>query len=541
MIPVSAMESLPESAHNQAPIHPCRSPSLNIDVLRYAMSHVERREDFLSFMLASSHLYHVGIPILLAFPYIVTSGSLPSFVKLLDSKGPMGYFALRDLEFSFEFDKSLKRPQAKSIADVLRKATSLHALGLIGTVLVSDGENARATSSLTRLRRLQLDTWSADGVESILTQLHSPLRRVEVRLVLDKPDILSNLTHFCDTLEHATISSGTLLSSPVCYRNLTSLETYCNGFRLAVFAPAMPKLQRLRMYTMDFMFGSKDVELAALRNENLRFQANLSSFVWRLTYICLTLESSYVLGFDFHIPCINIRYTPQVQRMDWWDLFQTLIAPLRPFQLVYHEVAEPTSPATLSRIIREGNQNLQHDKVIDSLSPLAALPSGPTALSFKFKACPVNDPDHIDNAEAELEEVDTRAFARRVVRAVPSIQVVNLEVDAVSLLEEHWMSDCSGDVVEDPARCHSVMKRLEDTYGIRLSDCETVVTHQTGYSQVATLSPSKTISSSVLAISPGFLDYSRVFEDSAHYLTVVKNVEVTHRADSDCNLPQSLG
>ena len=97
-----------------------------------------------------------------------------------------------------------------------------------------------------------------------------------------------------------------------------------------------------------------------IHTSRLRFQANLSSSVWKLTYLCLTLESSYVLGFDFHIPCINIRYTPQVQRMDWWDLFQTLIAPLRPFQLVYHEVAEPTSPATLSRIIREGNQNLQH-------------------------------------------------------------------------------------------------------------------------------------------------------------------------------------
>ncbi|KAJ3532542.1 hypothetical protein NM688_g7403 [Phlebia brevispora] len=469
-MPITIMQGFPKSAHNQARIYPRRFQALNIDVLRYIMSHVEHRGDLLSFMLASSDLYHVGIPILLAFPYVVTRGSLPSFIKFVDSKGPTGYSALRDLEFSFPFDNKLEPPQAGLIADILRKATNLRALALIGEVLIPNGAIESAAMSLTRLRRLRLDT--AYGVDAILTQLHSPLTWVEVRLEFDEPDILSDLTSFCDTLEHAAISSGMILPSPVCYRNLTSLETYCNGFRLAVFAPAMPNLQRLHIYTVDFLFGDRDDELAALRDENLRYQTSLSSPVWKLTYISLNLESAYVLGFDFHIPCMDIRHTELMERMEWWDLFQTSIAPLRPFQLVYHQTAEPTSPATLSRIIREGNQNLQHDKVIDSLSPLAALQPGPTALSCKFEAFPEDDPGHKDNAEAELEEIDMRAFARRVVLAVPSIQVVNFAVDAVSLREEHWICDGSGDVVEDPARCRSVMKRLEDTYGISLSDCE---------------------------------------------------------------------
>ncbi|KAJ3559225.1 hypothetical protein NM688_g459 [Phlebia brevispora] len=346
---------------------------LNFDLLARVMACIPQKGGLLSFMMTCSDLYSVGVPILLGFPHVIDHTNLHSFHKFLVSKTPSSFFALRDIRFHFHrvFRTAEKMQPAdlEAIAGILRNASRLKAIGLHSEILQTD-DIPRAIASLTTLQNFSIYGDYSQRTEHMLSQLRSPLRRLELDDFNDR-DILPFLQNFRHTLEHADLAYIAFSLNPdmnLHCANLTHLELSICPLLLSTIGTAFPNLRTLVLpYSPPWL---DDDETDRLHSENIQFQQRRSAPLWKLSHFSADLQGIYTLGLQFQVPYLTIR--------DWMFLdeeelvlLQDSISLLRPVHL-FIRLSEPSDrhyiERRLSELLRNGMDTLRFMNITTTLS-----------------------------------------------------------------------------------------------------------------------------------------------------------------------------
>lgn len=354
--------------------------ALNFDTLAAVIPWIKKRKDLLSFISTSADLYSAGIPVLLGFPYGLSSSNLSSLHHFLTSKGPQSSLGLRELHLSFvsySEDTTMDADAIAQLTDILSRAKNLQNLSIYGDVLHLYPALYEILASYSSLHSLDL-LW-AQGADhqtlNLLKQLQAPLTYLLFEGSEGDLHVTSALANFSNTLEDLTISTYTLCHSPVAgpvYPKLAHLRlTTVYNPQLSILVPAFPNLQTL---SISINYSQHIAEqLEGWRESNLQFQADHPSQRWFLTYLAGEGGGLYTLALQTGVPDVEVfNFAPE---LDIEDL-RVSLAPLRPMQLKIDNDDDPISGADwISTAISTGWTELTRLELsfalaeIDDLSP----------------------------------------------------------------------------------------------------------------------------------------------------------------------------
>lgn len=227
-------------------------------------------------MLTCHALYYAGIQPLVRLPITLDSDddTIAPFHDFMLSHSPASFLAFRELHIVSD---DLGSGDTKYVIELLKRGTRLRRIKLPYFILYNN-EGSEAVGCLKKLEELDIGDGYYDGIDRVLTRLHSPLAKINIQLdcvdyvvgeipILDPVLLLAN---FQNTLERATITSFPFSTVNFCYPKLLDLELHLyEEPSLSVLVTAFPNLQTL---LIDSYGGMEDQDLTDLRNQNMAFQ-----------------------------------------------------------------------------------------------------------------------------------------------------------------------------------------------------------------------------------------------------------------------------
>ncbi|KAJ3535391.1 hypothetical protein NM688_g6985 [Phlebia brevispora] len=436
---------------------PTESPSpntpLHFDVLANIMVHIDKRADLLSFISTSSELYTSGLLFLLRFSHQISHDNLGPFHQFLTSKSPGSFLALRDLKFTFRGMERLSDSELELVADILHKARHLRSLRLQTELLRQFIAIAQAVASFASLHILSLDGYIDERTSFTLSQLHSPLKRVEMEFGdFGRKSSLTMLENFRDTLESAAIRGAVFSPTDLCYTKLTALEiSMCSRLRLSILVPAFPNLRTLVVGPLDLYYTYRRATLEGLRAENIGYQKQHQGAMWRLFALTADAMALDVLALQTHVPSLTV--TDFVVGGAW---LRSTLATMQPLHLKI-EVSDDEFEGFegMSAMFSEGTEGLRqldidiyfpfHDAerwkifeiLLEELNALSEHTPRLAKLSLRLLIhWSSKHEEGTKVADKVCDSSDWHRLAHDLIKALPSIELLDLQ--AVTTKERQW-------------------------------------------------------------------------------------------------------
>ncbi|KAJ3535392.1 hypothetical protein NM688_g6984 [Phlebia brevispora] len=449
-------ETLEDSLADRSPKE-STSPNtpLHFDVLACIMAHIDKRVDLLSFISTSSELYASGLPFLLRFPCQISYDNLGPFHQFLTSKGPRSFLALCDLKFTFREMERLSDSELELVAYILRKARHLRSLHLQTELLQRCIAIAQAVASIAALHILLLDGYMNEQTSLALSQLHSPLKRIEISVPgfgdSSKGSSLNMLGKFRDTLESAAIKWDAFSPTDLCYTKITVLEiSFCSHLRLSILVPAFPNLRTLVLGPPDLWTDVRPT-FEELRAENIGYQKQHQGAMWRLSELTAETMALYVLALQMHVPSLTV--TDFAGEECAW--LQSTLATMQPVHLKI-EVANDSFEDLkgLSTIFSGGTEGLRRLNIeidfpfedfrrreifgilLAELNALSKHTLRLAKLSIRFLFSYIRNEEDTGVANKVCDSSDWHGLAHDLVIALPSIEM--LDIRAVMTKQRQW-------------------------------------------------------------------------------------------------------
>lgn len=334
---------------------------LNLDILRHILLFIEGHKDLLTAMSTCHALYNAGIQPLVRLPIVIREDAIRSFHDFMFSHSPATFLAFRALRLAC-YELSIE--DTEPFLELLRRGTNLRQLELPFTVFSDNKGIGEAVVCLRELEELCIGCGFHNGIDRILTQLHSPLVKINIQFdnnddtdpILDPALLLAN---FQNTLEQATIIAVPLLTSAFRYPKLMDLEIHLSGEpSLSVLATTFPNLQ-----TLFISIAELGVErLRDLRDENVAFQNGRRC--WEsLTSVHADADVIYAMGLKNTFKSVTItsfKY-PSVPL----EILRTAISTTRTEALSLHLLDAPFSLSEM--LIDAGNPSLSLELTLEIL------------------------------------------------------------------------------------------------------------------------------------------------------------------------------
>lgn len=335
--------------------------SLNLDILVYVMPFIRSRRDLVSFISTCYDLYRAGVPILLGLHHTITARNLASFFKFLTSKSPSSFLKLRSLSLYFPpYPEGIESGGINMVTNILSGARKLQHVVVHGSIMERDPAAYRALAALTALTSLNLALChdAMDEQSTVLKQLQSPLKSINVAIPGKEDDMIGALSNFSLTLENAVVVllpkshlSHAIGPSTSNYLNLQYLgldSSTSISPKLSILLPAFPNLKHLIVKGSDDFDG---FEIEQTRKDNRRFQETNPGQTWSLSSLTGAVRSLYALGLQTGVPIVII--TRVASDMDSEaERLQEVLTPLHPQQLSFEGIEEPIlEPDWLSSVI----------------------------------------------------------------------------------------------------------------------------------------------------------------------------------------------
>ncbi|KIP09292.1 hypothetical protein PHLGIDRAFT_12078 [Phlebiopsis gigantea 11061_1 CR5-6] len=438
----------------QLVISPHMPMFLNYDVLAIIMSFCERG-DTGSMMRSCRTLYGVGVPYLLyGTVKILSRARFISLCRFILHEPSHRSRYLRDLDL--RFSGNFKTPDAdRLVAGLFEHATSLEILRLAYQSFVPLGERVfRAISTLNSVRTLALRD-ACDQSYTLLEWMRSPLSSVEMNFYNDWADDPADpvliLARFKDTLQEMHVTWAQFSTSSTSYLNLTTLYVDdCRFAEIEFIYHSFPNLRHLSLWMGQEDDGLDGDEIEAHRNLNLEAQERGR---WEsLQTLNSSLLSLYMLGLRSRV--INLSLDSGYFETDDTDRLSVMLSDSRPSSLELRLRVPEFDPTQLGYSLAPVRDTLtslllnleihkenyaQCNAIINrTLSSLSAL--NIRLLHIRIDESPDSiDSDVVNVAFAEgvtdtgpsstsLSQLDLGPLAQSIVRSIPSLQHLCLEV-----------------------------------------------------------------------------------------------------------------